>query len=156
MLYKPSEIMAKSHVRTQEEYGVDVYKKLLVKLDGFKSGSVSTDFMFSSCFVDKADADRCYESIDKRLKKSLEPSSVEVDYVFLPPLFIRSNADEIALLSNVILVFCKSGPVIPVAFSENNQTLHGDEKLPNLIIKLYQISCSEYVDSSLLKTLISK
>lgn len=156
MLYKPSEIMAKAQVRSQEEYGVDVYKKLLVKLDGFKSGSVSSDFMFSSCFLDKVDADQCYRAIDRRLQKSLEPSQVEVDYVFLPPLFIRSNADEIALLSKVILAFCKEGIVVPIVFSENNQTLHGDEKLPNLIIKLYQISCSEFVDSSLLKTLISK
>ncbi len=94
--------------------------------------------------------------MNKRLLKSLDPSSVEVDYCVLPPLFLRSQKDEIALLSQVIIVFCATGPIIPIAFSKNNRTLHGDEQLPNLIMRLYQATCNEFVNVNNFKALLEK
>ncbi len=154
MLHKPSHIMMQNNVQTPKDFAFEIYKQLLVKFDSLKNNTGLRSHLFSSCFVDSRDAVLCRETIENRLKKSLEPSTFDHDYVFLPPLFIRSCKDEIAIIGQVVLVFCVNGPVVPIAFSTNNRTLHGDEELPTLIARLYQIGSSHFVDSDAIKLLL--
>ncbi len=134
--------MKSMNFKNPEEFAFEVYKRALIKMDGQQQ----TSSLFLSCFVDKRDAEACYDLIMKRIEKSMDESSTEVDFIALPPLFFYSAKDEISIITpQLILVFCANGPVIPVVFSKNNRTLHGDENLPNHIMRLYKATSREFV-----------
>lgn len=137
--------------KNPQEYGYEVYKKVLIKMDN-QTDSKSNS-LFLNSFIDKRDGQACYDLIMKRIDKSMDENmSTEVDFIGLPPLFFYSCKDEISVITpQLILVFCANGPVVPVVFSKNNRTLHGDEQLPNHIMRLYNATSRDFVSVDTLK-----
>ncbi len=147
--------MTSMGVKNPQEYGYEVYKRVLVKMDG-QQQQQKTNTLFQSSFIDKKDGEACYNLVMKRIDKSIE-SATEVDFIALPPLFFYSCKDEISVITDqLIIVFCANGPVIPVVFSKNNRTLHGNEQLPNHIMTLYDATCSDFVSVDNLKQVLNK
>ncbi len=157
MLFRPSNIIQSMGFKTVEEYGYEVYKKLLVRMDSTKNNTKqkADSGLFLSSFVDKQDGKTCYDTVMQRIDKNFEQSSTEVDFIALPPLFFYSSKDEISMITpQLIIVLCESGPIIPVVFSKNNRTLHGDEQLPNHIMRLYRAKSSKFVTLENLKQVL--
>lgn len=153
MLHLPSKIIQSLKFNTIEEYGYEVYKKLLIRMDNKSSESSN---LFLNSFVDKLDGKVCYNTVMQRIDKNFEASSTEVDFIALPPLFFYSSKDEISIITpQLIIVLCESGPVIPIVFSKNNRTLHGDEQLPNHIMRLYRATCKNFVTLENLKQVLN-
>ncbi len=154
MLYKPSVIITSLQLKDASDYGFTVYKHLLVKMDGKEQANTN---LFLNTFVKEVDAIRCYESIKDRIQAAVPEGSTEEDFLVLPPMFLRSDKNEIAqITTQVMIVMCENGPVVPVVFTQNNRTLHGDEMLPNVLLRLYEVSSSQYVNLTNLEEIIEK
>lgn len=106
MLRKPSSILAQVNVQFPREYAYRVFWSL-------QQSDQHTRF-FDTSFVNQADAVRMEESVRNRVNNSIACLGAE-NCIALAPLFLRAQEDAlIQLSSQLVLVMCREGPVIPV------------------------------------------
>lgn len=155
---KPSDIIRSFHLDDASAYGFHVYRNLLVTVDaGDQLQLKEEDTIFVRSFKSVEDARRIYEFVQSYIQQVIREGETEEDFNILPPLFLRACSNEIVQLSpQVYVVFCQEGPVVPIVFIKNKATLHGDEKLPNILLRLYEVHSSSYVNSSNFESVLQK
>ncbi len=146
MLLKPSEVLKAAQVESFHNYGLEVYKKLLIASDAPYSTVTGASFTIS--FRDRSDALRCIAAVRDMINERFPKNDkMDTEFIFLPPAFIRTNVTMVVEINpHLLLFFHEDGPVIPVAYRTNNTTLHGNDTLLNHILTVYTSTSEHYVD----------
>ena len=102
----PSAILHDACVQLPREYAFKVFWSL-------QQTDQHTRF-FDASFLNPADATTFENAVRKQLNATIECCGIE-NCILLPPLFLRAQENAIVHLSSqILLVMCREGPVIPV------------------------------------------
>lgn len=141
-LLLPSQVLDASGTDNQDEYSLMVYKNIMTKINRPGSFKDNQTPLFALSFSNDDYSNNIVTTLLKRIESAFE-EKYDIDQYFniLPPLFVRSNKEEIIeLTDDIYLILFKTGEVIPVIVQINDDLLM-------VIKKIYSVVSDQYVNT---------